>query len=118
MKFLGLIGMYVLLNSVGQLLIKTGTQEIGEWSQGWAVWWNFKLLSGIGLFGLSFLTWIYILSKHSLSYAFPLAVGLGYVAVVLLAIVVLREMPTGLQFIGMSLIGAGIILMSWQTGLN
>jgi len=32
-----------------------------------------ELKTGITLFGLSFLTWIYIVSKNNLSYAFPFA---------------------------------------------
>lgn len=113
MKFLVLIGIYVGLNSIGQLLIKMGTIEIGEIT-GVEKLINVKLLSGIFLFGLSFLTWIYILFKANLSYAFPFAVGLGYVAVIGLSILVLRESATILQAAGMVLVGVGVFLMSIQ----
>ena len=114
MRFFVLIGLYVCLNAVGQLLIKMGTQEIGEVRSITALI-NVKLLSGILLFGLSFLTWIYILFKASLSYAFPFAVGLGYVAVLLLAIVVLKESTSATQMAGMALVGTGVVLMSIQS---
>jgi multidrug transporter EmrE-like cation transporter len=113
MKFFVLIGLYVCLNSIGQLLIKMGTLEIGEIT-GLLKLLNLKLLSGIFLFGLSFLTWIYILFKANLSYAFPFAVGLGYVAVIVLALIVLEESITFIQAAGMVLVGAGIILISFQ----
>ncbi len=115
MRFFILIGIYVLLNSFGQLLIKLGTQEIGSLETvGLQSWLNMKLITGIALFGMSFLTWIYILSKSNLSYAFPFAVGLGYVTVILLAMLFLKETPSYLQASGMTLVGIGIILMSWQ----
>jgi len=113
MKFFVLIGVYVCLNAVGQLLIKMGTHEIGEVTSV-AKLFNVKLLSGIALFGLSFLTWIYILFKANLSYAFPFAVGLGYVAVLVLAILVLKESTTTTQMAGMALVGTGVVLMSIQ----
>ncbi len=115
MQFFILIGVYVVLNSFGQLLIKLGTQEIGQLENAALLeLLNFKLISGIGLFGLSFLTWIFILSKNNLSYAFPFAVGVGYIAVIGLAILILKETPSYIQLTGMSLIGIGIVLMSWH----
>ncbi len=111
MKFFILIAIYVVLNSCGQLLIKMGTLEMPEVS-GIYDFFNLKLIAGIGLFGMSFLTWIYILSKNNLSYAFPFAVGLGYMAVIFLSIFVLKETATYLQLTGMSLVWMGIILMS------
>ena len=115
MQFFMLIGLYVILNSSGQLLIKLGTQEIGQLENAaFLELLNFKLLTGISLFGLSFLTWIFILSKSNLSYAFPFAVGLGYITVIALAMLILKETPSYIQLSGMSLVGIGIILMSWQ----
>jgi multidrug transporter EmrE-like cation transporter len=111
MKFFVLIGIYVILNSFGQLFIKMGTLEMKEITTFYDLL-NLKLMGGITLFGLSFLTWIYIVSKNNLSYAFPFAVGLGYMGVIFLSLVVLKESATIVQFIGMTLIWIGIILMS------
>ncbi|RKZ89711.1 MAG: hypothetical protein DRR19_11245 [Candidatus Parabeggiatoa sp. nov. 1] len=111
MNFFMLIGIYVVLNSCGQLLIKMGTLEMNGVASVYDLL-NFKLIVGIGLFGMSFLTWIYIVSKNNLSYAFPFAMGLGYVAVILLSLLVLKEKATYLQMTGMSLVWMGIILMS------
>jgi drug/metabolite transporter (DMT)-like permease len=111
MKFFILVAIYVVLNSCGQLLIKMGTLEMPEVSGIYDLF-NLKLIAGVGLFGMSFLTWIYILSKNNLSYAFPFAVGLGYMAVIFLSIFVLKETATYLQLTGMGLVWMGIILMS------
>lgn len=111
MRFFVLIGIYAFLNAIGQLLIKMGTIEVGSLTNLDKLV-NTKLLGGIFLFGLSFLTWIYILFKANLSYAFPFAVGLGYAAVLSLSLLVLKESATAIQFIGMILVGGGIVLMS------
>ena len=111
MKFFILIAIYVVLNSCGQLLIKMGTLEMPEVTGIYDLF-NLKLIAGIGLFGMSFLTWIYILSKNNLSYAFPFAVGLGYMAVIFLSLLFLKETATYVQLTGMSLVWMGIILMS------
>ena len=110
MTFVLSISVYVVLNACGQLLIKMGTLEMKK-VESFQDLLNFKLLSGIGLFGLSFLTWIYIISRNNLSYAFPFAVGLGYIGVLLLSMFVLKETATFWQFVGMALIWIGIVLM-------
>lgn len=116
MRFFILIGIYVLLNSFGQLLIKAGSIEINQNQNIFSIITNMKLLTGIGLFGFSFMTWIYILTKSNLSYAFPFAVGLGYVAIISLSVLVLKETVSHVQWVGIILVGLGVMLMSWQTG--
>ena len=111
MTFILSIGVYVVLNSCGQLLIKMGTLEMKE-VRSLHDLFNLKLLSGVGLFGLSFLTWIFIVSRSKLSYAFPFAVGLGYIGVVALSVLVLKEKATFWQFVGMALIWVGVLLMA------
>ena len=110
MTFILSIGVYVVLNACGQLLIKMGTLEMKQ-VRSFHDLLNFKLLAGVGLFGLSFVTWIFIVSRNRLSYAFPLAVGLGYIGVILLSMLVLKETATLWQFVGMALIWMGIVLM-------
>lgn len=115
MRFFILIGLYVVLNSLGQLLIKAGSLELNQTQNLFSILANTKLLAGIGLFGFSFLTWIYILTKSNLSYAFPFAVGLGYVAIIALSVLVLKEPISMTQRFGITLVGLGVIFMSWQT---
>jgi len=59
---------------------------------------------------LSFFT--FILSRQTVMYAFPLAIGLSYAASLVGAYVWLGERVTPLQLLGILLIGAGIVLVS------
>ena len=113
MRFAILIALYVALNSLAQLLLKQGASAIaGPTLAGIPV--NARLLGGVVLFGLSFLVWIYILSRQNLSYAFPFAVGLGYSTVVVLSVWVLREAVAPLQWLGIGVVLVGLLLIAWR----
>ena len=114
MQFFLLIMLYIVLNSTGQLLIKMGALQLAHSQAFFELLKNYKLISGVFLFGLSFLTWIIILTKNDLSYAFPFAVGLGYASIIALSVLVLKESVSLIQWLGILLVGIGIIIMSSQ----
>src|SRR5438445_5297269 len=65
---------------------------------------------GLGLFGLSALVWLAVLSRAALSYAYPFA-ALTYVVIV--AYDTIRGEAVGaLRWIGVALIVAGIVFVS------
>jgi drug/metabolite transporter (DMT)-like permease len=66
---------------------------------------------GLFLFGLSALVWLVVLSRASLSFAYPFA-ALTYVLILLFDQFVLDENVPGLRWAGVALIGVGIILVS------
>jgi drug/metabolite transporter (DMT)-like permease len=70
--------------------------------------------SGLFLFGLSALVWLMVLSRASLSFAYPFA-ALTYVLILLFDQFVLDETVPPLRWAGVAFIGVGIILVS-QTG--
>ena len=70
--------------------------------------------SGLFLFGLSALVWLMVLSRASLSFAYPFA-ALTYVLILLFDQFVLDETVPPLRWAGVAFIGIGIILVS-QTG--
>jgi drug/metabolite transporter (DMT)-like permease len=70
--------------------------------------------SGLFLFGLSALVWLLVLSRASLSFAYPFA-ALTYVLILLFDQFVLDETVPPLRWAGVAFIGVGIILVS-QTG--
>ena len=70
--------------------------------------------SGLFLFGLSALVWLLVLSRASLSFAYPFA-ALTYVLILLFDQFVLDETVPPLRWAGVAFIGIGIILVS-QTG--
>lgn len=71
---------------------------------------------GLALFGLSAVVWLAVLSRASLSFAYPFA-ALTYVLIVLFDKLVLHEDVSGLRWGGVALIVAGIVLVA-QTPHN
>jgi drug/metabolite transporter (DMT)-like permease len=73
-----------------------------------AVW------GGLLLFGLSALVWLAVLSRTSLSFAYPFA-ALTYVLILLFDRLVLKEPVMPLRWLGVALIIGGLIFVS-RTG--
>jgi drug/metabolite transporter (DMT)-like permease len=69
-----------------------------------------RLWLGLALFGISALFWLVVLSRVSLSIAYPL-VGLSYITVVLIARFFLHESVPPLRWVGVSVIAVGIALI-------
>ncbi len=70
-----------------------------------AVW------GGLLLFGISALVWLAVLSRASLSFAYPFA-ALTYVLILLFDLLVLDETVPPLRWAGVGLIAVGIFLIS------
>lgn len=71
----------------------------------WAVW------AGLVLFGLSALVWLVVLSRASLSFAYPFA-SLTYVMILLFDRFWLNENVPALRWGGVAFIAIGIVLVS------
>ena len=71
----------------------------------WFVW------GGLLLFGLSAMVWLVVLSRTSLSFAYPFA-ALTYVMILLFDHFVLEEQVPSLRWAGVAFIGVGIFLIS------
>jgi len=112
MRFTVLILLYVVLNSVAQLLLKQGASATAGSLNIAGLPLNGRLVGGIFLFGMSFVVWMYILARENLSFAFPFAVGLGYSAVVFLSIMVLGETISAWQLTGIGLVLVGLLLIA------
>ena len=72
---------------------------------------NFKILLVLFLYGLGFLTWIFILTKFELSYVFPMLVII-YPLVLFFSWIFLKEDITTLRVLGTLIIVIGIILVA------
>jgi drug/metabolite transporter (DMT)-like permease len=66
---------------------------------------------GLALFGISAAVWIVVLSRVSLSFAYPFA-ALTYVIILLFDRLVLHEPVPSLRWVGVLLIMGGIVLVS------
>jgi drug/metabolite transporter (DMT)-like permease len=118
---IAMILLSVCLAAVAQLTLKHGmnlvNEEIGPHRFGmdgesiralsttWAVW------AGLGLFGLSALVWLIVLSRASLSFAYPFA-SLTYVLILLFDRFWLHEDVPALRWAGVAFIAVGIVLVS------
>jgi drug/metabolite transporter (DMT)-like permease len=118
---IAMILLSVALAAVAQLALKTGMNEVTErlapdpFSVNGA---SLKALvaetfvwAGLLLFGVSALVWLVVLSRASLSFAYPFA-SLTYVMILLFDLFVLDEEVPPLRWGGVAFIGIGIFLIS------
>jgi drug/metabolite transporter (DMT)-like permease len=116
---IGLILLSVALAALAQLTLKHGMNEVaansGELQLNahslkdvvatWAVW------VGLFLFGLSAFVWLAVLSRASLSFAYPFA-SLSYVLILLADRFILQEQIPPLRWAGVFFIMTGIVLVA------
>lgn len=119
MMLIGLILMSVALAALAQLTLKHGMNQVtastGELQltgsslkdviRTTAIW------GGLFLFGLSAFVWLAVLSRTSLSFAYPFA-SLSYVLILLADRFVLHEQIPTLRWAGVFFIMTGIVLVA------
>lgn len=118
-KTVALTLMSVFLATAGQLMLKTGMAKVGyigsarlerpfqvivEVARTWQV------LLGLVLFALSAISWLLVISRVPLSFAYPFA-GITYVLLALFSKFVLKEHVPHMRWLGVALIVAGIIVV-------
>ena len=74
---------------------------------------NWRLIVGLGVYGMGTLLWLYCLSKLELSVAFP-ASALQFILVLAGARWILGEQISGLRLLGAGIILAGITVLSLE----
>ncbi|MBA3552286.1 MAG: glycosyltransferase [Actinobacteria bacterium] len=117
-----LILVSVLLAALAQLTLKHGMNQVsregaiplslsrpGETVRRVAS--NVSVWIGLGMFGLSAAIWIIVLSRTSLSFAYPFA-SLTYVLILLFDRLVLKDQVPLMRWSGVALIVSGILLVS------
>ncbi len=110
----GLI-IYVILSAMGLTLIKIGTgQDISLFlnAKGFSLRLNWILVIGMLVYIISFLTSMLVMKNMNLSIFYPVSAGLIYIVICGLSYFVLREKISINQWIGMSVILVGIIIMN------
>ena len=75
---------------------------------------HLKFVLGILCYGLSFITWMFLLSKKDLSNIYPLTVGIVYALIMAASVVFFHEQFTLYKIIGVVLIGLGILFLLKQ----
>lgn len=104
----------------GQLALKAGMSQVGRIGAG-AFAQPFELVTrvaasplvigGLGLYAISMVSWLAVLSRVPLSFAYPL-VAIGYLITAILAWLLLGESIPGIRWLGIATICLGVFLIS------
>jgi drug/metabolite transporter (DMT)-like permease len=112
---IGLILLSVAFAALAQLTLKHGMNQVGVASLSTgslkAVVTNLSVIAGLAIFGLSAVVWLLVLSRASLSFAYPFA-SLTYVLILLADKFVLHEDIPILRWAGVFAIMAGIVMVA------
>ncbi len=120
MSDLPLVLAIVCLIVVGQTLLKVGMDRVGAIGVSRLrrplpllrrVGTQPAVLLGLGLYVVSAMGWIVVLSRVDLSVAYPF-LGLSYAAVPVVAVVVLRERFSVTKWVAVALVFAGVVLVA------
>lgn len=109
----------VFIGVVGQLFLKTGMLQIGQFaingpvliSTFLKVATNFAVLFGLLLYAVSAVLWLIVLSRMELSFAYPL-LSVGYILVLLCSWFFFKESISIVRWAGVLVICFGVFLIS------
>ena len=109
----------VLLNAGAQLLLKAGTNRIGEFAFsmdnlvpiGARVATSPHILAGLGCYVVSVVVWILALSRVPVSVAYPM-LSIGYIVNAVMAWWLFGESITAQKLVGIAFIIAGVWLVA------
>jgi len=106
----------IVLNAAANILMKVGALKPKESNQLLEVFLNMVMnpiiIAGIICFALGLAAYNYVLIKINLSVAYPINTSLGYILVILVSWLVLKETITLVQLGGIGLIIAGVWMVA------
>jgi drug/metabolite transporter (DMT)-like permease len=116
---LGLILLDVILNVTGQLSLKYGMSQIGNFALSVSTLppvflkaaTSLHVLFGLLCYGMGFMVWLIVLAKAEVSYAYPL-ISLGYVFTAILAKMLFGEALSATRVIGILFTCLGVFLVA------
>lgn len=116
---LALIFIDVVLNVAGQLSLKYGMSQLGNFTISLSTLppvflkaaTNLNVLLGLVCYGLGFLVWLIVLAKAEVSYAYPL-ISLGYVFTAILARFMFGEAVSFTRMAGIMVTCLGVFLIA------
>lgn len=106
---------YVFFTSAGLIVIKLGTapgQHILQLSDKLSIPFNLPIFAGIFLYGMSFVLYIYLISKFDLGYIIPLTTALVYILIFIASFIIFKEPFTMLKIAAIGLIVCGLVLLN------
>lgn len=114
-----ILGISIVLAVGAQLSLKKGVLNLGTLNFSFSnflgliprIFQNVWLLGGLFLFGISFLLWLFVISKIKLSVAYPISTSLNFILIALFSWLFLREQLLPTQILGIVVIIFGIFLL-------
>jgi len=103
------VGQLILKSAISQLGVTPGTVGVPGYLI--KVFTTPMALGALALYGVSALVWTVVLSRLELSLAYPM-VSIGYVLVVLLSWLVLKEPVNAMRIAGLAFICCGVVMIS------
>jgi len=102
-----------------QLLIKKGVLGIGQISFSSTnflsvisqIVQNIWIMLGLFFFGISFLLWIFLLSRFQLNIVYPIVVSLNFALITVGSWFLFQEHLSVIQILGIAVIVAGVLLV-------
>ena len=73
---------------------------------------NFYTVAGIALYGVSFLVYMYLISKYDLGYIIPLTTAFIYILIFCASYFIFHEVFTATKIVGIALIVAGLVFLN------
>lgn len=110
-----IIALYVLATSSALIVLKLGAKhgapiQILDGRLHFNLTW--QSLVGIILYGVSFLIYMYLISKFDLGYIIPLTTALVYIIIFTASFLVFKESFTLIKIIGIAFIVTGLIFLN------
>jgi drug/metabolite transporter (DMT)-like permease len=100
----------VVLNAAGQIFFKAAQTNHPEASL-LELFFQPEIWIALSLYGFSSVAWIWVLSRAQLSFAYPV-LALSFPVVVAFSALLFSETVTGLRWLGVGTIVAGVSLMA------
>ncbi|MDO8265287.1 MAG: SMR family transporter [Candidatus Parcubacteria bacterium] len=110
------------MTAVSQLLLKKGSLGLGDLDISIAGFFNLIpkilqniwLMTGLVIFGVSFIFWVMILSKIQINVVYPISVGLNIFLITLISWFLFKERLSPIQILGIILMTFSIFLILFK----
>lgn len=110
-----ILGFYVLATTSALMLLKFGTKAgaiVHSVDNKLHLNLNWAVVSGVGLYGVSFILYTFLISKYDLGYIIPLATAFVYLAIVVGSFFVFHEVFTPLKILAIVMIVGGLVILN------
>lgn len=110
-----ILALYVLTTCFGLIVLKYGTKTglpVSYAANKVHFDLNLYTIAGLVFYGLSFILYVYLISKNDLGYIIPLAAAFVYIIIFIASAIVFKEVFTATKVIGIALIVAGLVFLN------